>query len=221
VNDDSELERQAQIGIERFVAEVGDPFRVTHTLQVTSFGGAGTTAVIAYLIAAGVELQPGPAQWPFKHRRTPPTREEVPDGFRAIYVVGDPRNAVMSIFRRGIQFGHFGALRDRNPSPAEAAELSSLESYLAGTDDPFLLADHAERWMSRPLGYPLLVVRQESLHLQWERICDFVGIDDNNPPPPVRHRSSDWQELPEPVRQALDRQLGPLASWIDERAPKT
>src|SRR5690606_30273635 len=98
-------------GLQRY-AETTDPYLIDHTVQVTSFGGSGTTALCNKFLDAGVDLQKGPAQWPFKHRRVPPTVDEVPDGFRVVYVVGDPRDAVVSIFRRNLQLGHYESLHD-------------------------------------------------------------------------------------------------------------
>ena len=45
---------------------------VRHTVQVTSFGGSGTTALADHLLAAGVDLPATPGYFPFKHQRIPP-----------------------------------------------------------------------------------------------------------------------------------------------------
>ena len=131
-----------------------DPYRITHTVQVTSFGGSGTTALCNHLLAAGVDLQPGPAQWPFKHRRQPPRADEVPDGFRVVYLIGEPRDAVLSIFRRGLQIGHYRSLHGYKPDAEVGRRLQSLETFLAAGIDDFELADHLERWMTHPDGLP-------------------------------------------------------------------
>ena len=67
---------------------------VHHRVQVTSFGGSGTTALADHLLAAGVDLPKTPGFFPFKHQRVPPPGSAVPTGFRVVYPFGDPRNAV-------------------------------------------------------------------------------------------------------------------------------
>src|SRR5690606_9327806 len=127
-------------------AKDNGPYRIDHTVQVTSFGGSGTTALCGYLLARGVDLQKGPAQWPFKHRRFPPSADEVPDGFRVVYIVSDPRDAIVSIFRRDYQLGHYAALREEQPDDEAARRLASLDAFLDAGHDEFRLADHFARW---------------------------------------------------------------------------
>jgi hypothetical protein len=208
----------ADLAIRRHASH-GDPYRIEHRVQVTSFGGSGTTALCDHLLAAGVELQPGPAQWPFKHRRTPPTADQVPDGFRVVYVVGDPRNAVLSLFRRGIQYGHYEALNERPPEAPTAERLRDLESFLAGDGDPFDLADHVHGWLHHPPGYEVLFARQEHMRAEWPKIADFVGLPSDHPALRGRTRSSDWSSRPEGVRARLQELYGPLAAQIEAMPP--
>lgn len=206
--------------VRRYVEAVGDPFRVDHTVQVTSFGGSGTTALVDRLLAAGVDLQKGPAQWPFKHHRIPPAGHEVPAGFRVVYVVGDPRDAVLSLFRRGYQFGHYEALHaGRSPGPDVAADLQSLDDFLAGGVDHFELADHVERWLHHPPGYPVMVVRYDHLAESWPQIDEFVGIGPGAPAFAARDRRSDWRSAPPEVQQGLERLYGELADRIASLPP--
>lgn len=196
-----------------------DPYRITHTVQVTSFGGSGTTAVCRHLLDAGVDLQPGPGQWPFKHRRWPPTVDEVPPGFRVLYIVGDPRDAVLSIFRRTLQFGHYRSLHRKEPDATVRARMASLETYLAAGVDDFELDDHVSRWLSHPPGYPVMVVRYERIHEVWPEVHEFVGLDPTHPPLPQRERRNDWRVIPAPQREQLDAIYGALARRIEALPP--
>jgi hypothetical protein len=195
-----------------------DPYRITHTVQVTSFGGSGTTALCEHLIAGGVDLQPGPAQWPFKHRRQPPRADEVPDGFRVIYLVGDPRDAVLSVFRRSRQVDHFRSLNGTDPDTPSRERLRTLETFLAAGVDDFRLADHLRGWMDHPDGYRVLFVRYERLAEAWEDVSAFAGLPSGHPPLPLRARKSDRSVLAVTQRDQLDTLYGEMAGNI-ERLP--
>lgn len=197
-------------------ADEHQALRVDHTVQVTSFGGAGTTALCDHLLELGADLQKGPGQWPFKHRRTPPSAEEVPDGFRVIYVVGDPRDAILSIFRRDYQVGHYAALHDREPSPETRRNLIDLDAFLDAGRDEFELADHLARWRSHDPAYPVIFVRYERLGEIWPQVAEFAGLTSLAPALQMRERHSDWRSLPPKRRQQLDSLYGDLARSIDE-----
>ncbi len=196
-----------------------DPYRITHTVQVTSFGGSGTTALCAHLLAAGVDLQPGPGQWPFKHRRQAPTAAEVPDGFRVLYLIGDPRDAVLSIFRRDLQVGHYGALHGHAPDAEAAARLENLESFATAGIDDFALADHVDGWLHHPDGYPVLFVRYDRLTEAWGDMNAFVGLPRDHAFLPQRTRRSDRRAVPAVLKQQLDAMYGALAQRIEAMPP--
>ena len=203
----------------RSYAEQHDIDRIDHTVQVTSFGGAGTTALCDHLLSLGVDLQKGPAQWPFKHRRTPPSTTEVPEGFRVVYLVGDPRDAVLSIFRRDYQLGHYAAMHEREPSPETRRNLASLDAFLDAGRDEFELADHLARWRAHDPGYPVMFVRYEHLAHVWPEVAGFVGLPSSRPALATRKRRSDWRALPPERRRQLDLLYGELVRVIDGLPP--
>lgn len=203
----------------RAYTDENDVYRIDHSVQVTSFGGSGTTALCKHLVSLGVDLQKGPAQWPFKHRRIPPTADEVPDGFRVVYLLGDPRDAVLSVFRRDLQIGHFVALNDQDPEPDAEARLAELDGFLAAGIDDFALAAHVEGWRNHPPGYPVMFVRYEYLGEVWNRLASFLGLAQDAPALPVQPRSSDWSSEPDAVRIPLEAMYGELARSIQSRPP--
>ena len=206
-----------EVRLQRFMAdyaESGDALHIDHTVQVTSFGGAGTTALCGHLDACNADIQSGPGHWPFKHRRTPPTPDEIPDGFRVIYLVGDPRDAVVSLFRRGYQVGHFRAMREREPDEQELLRLRTIESCLEPGDDLFDLAGHVDGWLRPGKGFRVLAVRQDALSSAWPSVASFAGLDDSAPALPAHERSSKWRSQPDPIASALDEIYGPLASRL-------
>ena len=204
--------------LEEYVATT-DPNRIDHQLQLTSFGGAGTTALTRHLLEAGVSLPKTPGQWPFKHRRRPPRADEVPDGFRVIYIVGDPRDAVLSIFRRRYQIGHYSWLNEGYPEAEIEARLTDLETFLAAGIEDFGLADHVDGWRNHPPGYPVMFLRYESLGDAWDEIASFVGLPADYPRLDFVPRRSDWQSIDAPMRGQLDALYGELGARIAAFAP--
>ena len=214
----ADLDRLVARGIEELV-RTSDPFSVTHTVQVTSFGGSGTTALCRHLLDAGVDLQTGPGQWPFKHQRHPPHADEVPEGFRVLYPVGDPRDAVLSVFRRHLQVAHYRALVGKEPDTGAYQRLENLETFIAGDTDAFALAEHLQGWLDHPPGYPVLFIRYDRLSEVWNDVCTFVGLAPDQSPLPVRTGKSDWRSSPPTVRRRLNSLYGELAARIDALPP--
>lgn len=209
--DDEKRAIRAQL--QRFKAEHGTLRRVSHTTQMTSFGGSGSTALSAYLRELGVDLPRTPGEFPFKHQRKPPGAESVPEGFRVVYPHADPRDAVLSIFGRGIAGGHYRGLRMRPPPPEVEPHLSSLEAFLEAGVDEFRLEDHVERWM-QPQPYPVMFVRYEALESAWPELRDFLELPSGTPCLERRPRASDWRSLPPSTRERLDALYGPLAKVL-------
>jgi hypothetical protein len=187
---------------------------VHHTLQVTSFGGSGSTALSERLAAVGVNIPKTPGEYPFKHQRVPPKASDVPPSFRVLYPYADPRNAMLSIFRRGFIVDHYVALRGMQPTPEVAQRLSSLDAFLEGGVDDFALEDHVEHWI-QPLEYPVMFVRYESLPQAWPRVREFVGLPDDVECLPMRPRACDWMELPLHEQRRLEGIYGSLADRLD------
>jgi hypothetical protein len=200
--------------IDDYVAEHGPIDRIAHTVQVTSFGGSGSTALSEHLVAAGADLPKTPGEFPFKHQRFPPDAADVPAGFRVLYPFADPRNAMLSIFRRSYGLGHYRGLHLRSPAPDAAARLASLEAFLDGGVDDFGLVDHVDRWLE-PRGYAVMFVRFESLPKVWPTVRDFVGIPLSASCLEMRARTSAWESLPRGQRRRLNQIYGRLAERLD------
>lgn len=195
-------------------ARRGDPYAVRHRVQITSFGGSGTTALTAAFLDGGLDLPPGPGQWPHKHTRRPPEAAAVPAGFRVVYPVGDPRDAVLSVFRRDYQRGHWRALHDAPADAETPAFLDTLDTFLARGVDEFGLEDHLDAWLHHPPGYPVMVLRFDRIDDVWDEVADFVGLPPDRPRITRRARATDWRAAPPAVREAIDALYTPLAERI-------
>jgi hypothetical protein len=225
--DESKLHARLTRDILDHQAKYGDPRAINHTVQVTSVCGCGSTALYGHLAAADVDVPKTPGHFLFRHLRNPPAPEEVPPGFRVVYLFGDPRNALMSIFRRGLQESayrwlHFREdgdilewLKERPPEEARQ-RLSSLEAFLEAGVDEFQLEDHLERWLTRQRsGYQVLFIRFESLPDTWPAVRDFVGLDPHHPAVELRRRGSDWETLPPALREQINEVYGGLVERIE------
>ena len=214
-----------------------DCWATDHTVQITSFGGSGTTALCDHLQQLGLDVPKAPGMFPVKHRRYPNEAAEVPAGFRVVYPYGDPRNAVVSLFRRNLQAGHYRWLRYPQPRLERGRHVPALDelvdpdgpfqprgevrdrladlgSFLAGGVDEFRLEDHVDRWLSGAHGYPVLFVRYEALEQVWPEVREFLGLAAEVPCLRVRERSSDWRSLPRETADRLDALYGPLAEKL-------
>ncbi len=221
---ESHPDRDRNAAISRAVFDAldgtGDPLAIHHTVQVTSFGGSGTTALCEHLAEAGVDLPGTPGYFPFKHQRVPPDTAQVPDGYTAVYLVGDPRDAIVSIFRRGFQIGHYIAMRMALPSERVESHLSTLEAFLDAGTDEFALESHFEAWTdAHDRGYAILVVRLDKLSEGWPALVERLPIPRDTPPPPTVTRSSDWRSLPSQMRKRVDEMYGALAARVESLAP--
>jgi hypothetical protein len=188
---------------------------VRHTVQVTSFGGSGTTALYEHFQAGGADIPATVGQFPFKHQRVPPADGEVPPGYRVVYLYADPRNAVVSLFRRGFQGAHYRGMQLRTPTPAIEERLIDLDHFLAAGIDDFEIADHVERWQARnPRTYPVMFLRFDQLPNVWSAVRDFVGLPADYPCLEMRTRASEWQALPAVDRDRLEVMYGDLAGRL-------
>jgi hypothetical protein len=138
-------------------------------------------------------------------------------GFRVVYVLGDPYNAVLSIFRRGLGEGHYRGVHCMPPADAVRARLADLELFLEAGIDDFGLEDHLNQWLSNTdARYPVMFLKFDALIDCWPRVRRFVGLPDDTPPPTIRARHSNWRSHPEPTQRRLQAIYGRLANHIDE-----
>jgi hypothetical protein len=192
---------------------------IHHTVQVTSFGGCGTTSLCDHLFVAGADLPKTPDWFPFKHMRFPPDPQSVPAGFRVVYLCGDPRDAVLSLHRRMGLENTYGFLHLQQAPEETRPRLATLEGFLEAGVDELQLEDHFERWLLHEPGYPVLFVRLESLAEAWPTVREFVGLPAEQPPIELKDRSSDWRSLPQPLRDQIDHLYGNLARRIEDLPP--
>jgi hypothetical protein len=188
---------------------------ITHTVQLTSFGGTGTTMLYRVLEAHGLDLPPNaPKYRPWKHLRVPPEDDAVPAGFRVAYLFGNPMNAVLSVFRRDYQRWHVRNMRDDLTGWDDDW---TVEAFLAQERDHFAMAPHFHRWTRAERAYPILLLHFDALWDHLPEVAAFFGLptralDDF---PAKRPRHSDWTDEPPAVQAHLRRLYGDLHAEIE------
>ncbi len=190
------------------------------TVQVSSFGGVGTTALYAHLESLGADV-PRASDWGWpKHQRVPPRRADVANGFRSVYVFGDPRDAILSVFRRGYEIWHYERMQLEESAPSGRAEaaLRSTVDFARGGFDPYKIDEHFANWLG-VLDVPVLFVHHEALSIRWEAIRSFVGLPSDAPSLPTNQRKTDWRSEPDEIRDGFTSIYGELADFI-ERLPR-
>jgi hypothetical protein len=150
---------------------------------------------------------------PWKHMRYPPCDHTVQRSFRALYVVADPRDAILSVFRRGYQHWHIQRL-DGDVSGWDYSW--NLEKFLLSGHDHFRLRDHFDNWVKARRSYPIMVLKYHALWEHLSEVFKFFGV-----PlawlerfPQREARKVNWRSEAKEVQDALNNLYGDLAENI-------
>ncbi|MEB3323553.1 MAG: hypothetical protein VKI81_12080 [Synechococcaceae cyanobacterium] len=160
---------------------------ISHHLQVTSFGGSGTTMLLQFFASQQLPIPSEHDSGVWKHLPSPPTpsRYVLPSDFRAVYLVSDPVGALLSLFRRGVHMAHAVRMQSERNWPDsfllrdEPNPPWGLRDFVSLGRDCFGLTDQFHAWTGcehSKRGYPIALVRYEFL---WEHLADlfsFVGL---------------------------------------------
>ena len=193
-------------------------------LLVCSYGGVGTTFLIDFL-AKYKTCNDRDDRDGFKHLdRPPPSRNSK---LKAIYIFGNPIDAVYSLFRRNFHHEQSYKLleRYRNLKPIPLG--MSLETYAVEDTDRFQFENHFMNWSERQFQYPVLFVRYEKIWDHLDTLLEFAGVPagEKESFPEKKERKTQPQEISEAVHASMRRIYGNLQdrlvngpdSWIFER----
>ncbi len=181
---------------------------------ISSMGGVGSTGFMDYVkryrSTNHNHFRPGSS--PYKHALRPPCESHIR---KALFMFGDPYNAVLSLNRRGLESIHLvnrGLRLDPNP-PEQRID---LEAFLADLKDPYELELQFDSWRNAQVPYPILFVKYETMWNHREAILDYldIGRSELDAFPPYRPRSSDWTKTPASTQTLLASIYGPLFEKI-------
>lgn len=207
------------------------PKTIRHTLQITSFGGAGTTFLYEFAKSANLDIYSpydgGECRFDFgvwKHLRTPITDDQSPrlhtkPDYRVVYLVSNPYNAVCSLFRRNATYWTPERLQVPSKLRNGYNRAWSIDEYLAQGFDFFQLSDHVLNWTQRPLSkkYPIMVLKYEHIADYKNELLKFMRVDSDKGHmfPTITKRSSDFKSLSAKSRANFEKMYGQLAAYID------
>ena len=144
----------------------------------------------------------------------PPHDCDVRSDFRAVYLFDDPRNAVLSVFRRGYQDWH---IRNMNGNLDEWEEGYTIDDFLSNGDDLFRMEDQFEDWVHARRSFPILFIRFNELWNHLKTLFSFVGLPQSKMDcfPEKRSRTSDWRTESSNRQEAIEEMYGPLACKVN------
>ncbi|KXZ54407.1 hypothetical protein GPECTOR_5g62 [Gonium pectorale] len=164
-------------------------------VQISSFGGVGSTQLSNHLNAYGITTNLLTDADALRHAPRPPAYPGCSnsgggngeggadgrggaDGGRpaaprhVVYLYGDPLAAVASHFRRG-HACHQAQKTCGNPARLSPATFpASLAEYVGRGEDLFGLEAHFSAWMAEPVDYPVIMLRRGVRGAGYERMFE-------------------------------------------------
>lgn len=126
---------------------------------ICSFGGVGTTFFINFVKKYKKTNSPADRDG-FKHQKHPPKKFK--HAFKAIYIFGDPFNALISIFNRNFQREQLRKISKPKIKKFED-KIVNLLSYLNNGKDLFRFENHFDCWAKSKVRYPILFIKYENI----------------------------------------------------------
>jgi hypothetical protein len=195
---------------------------------VFSSGGVGSKLLVKWLL--GPVLNGRRYNKAHYHWRLPPLR--LRNGQRAIYMFGDPRDAIVSFFQRRIsrheRHGFDSAILTReDPAPdwaisalrnieADSPGFSprwSLPDYLDRKRDYFRLEEHFDFWLGAKRDYDVYFVKYEGLWESFDTLSKIFCLTPRAIPERVPRRAN-WRAEPPEVQLGLNALYGRFAERL-------
>lgn len=181
-------------------------------VYVGSFGGVASSSIAWFLHYSGIRTNPPDDEAMVKHVNSPdhPLLEPFSiDQF--VYVVGDPRVAIASLFRRGIFQFHAPKLTDGFYRPSSDVTLASFASE---GRDLLGIQQHTDSWM-RPSGRKVSVVNDATDASHVQLFLDQLSFGLRWPERQRnRSRSTTLDSLPRRALEQLDSTYGALTEKL-------
>ena len=183
-------------------------------LLVTSGGGVGTTFVIDFLnnykVCNNRDDKDG-----FKHRDRP-TPAGNPD-FKAIYVFGNPINAIYSLFRRDYHHEESYKLLQNHPNLTPIPKEMPLDDFAAEGKDRFLFESHFRNWNENYYQYPVMFIRYEKIWENLEPLLEFAGIplSEIDKFPEQKERKTQLDQISEVTQSNMRKIYGDFHDYLE------
>jgi len=187
--------------LQRFLALGKERFRCA----MASMGGVGSTALARHIGSISDKTDR-------EHAYSPAVYDAL-SNLRLGYMVGNPYNSVLSIFRRGYQHMHVTAMHANSGTTPARLRGVSLEEFLERGVDEFFIERQFDNWLNNAnLKHPTIIIRYEFLGDHIDEILDFFVCRKAFA---LKPRKSSWLEQPEHIRKGLERIYGRLNAKIE------
>lgn len=172
---------------------------------MASMGGVGSTALARHIGSISDKTDR-------EHAYSPCVYDAEPN-LRLCYMVGNPYNAVLSIFRRGYQHMHVKQMHARSGTTPASLRGVSLEEYLERGVDEFFIERQVDNWAGNPNPrHPTIIIRYELLDQHIEEVLDFLACRRSFA---LKPRRSSWRDQPEHIRKGLEQIYGAINAKIE------
>ncbi|AFZ59169.1 hypothetical protein H6G54_02085 [Anabaena cylindrica FACHB-243] len=194
------------------------PITINFDATVNSFGGVGTSFFMRFF-EKFIRLNCSHNTDLIKHTDTPPLTHKIK--FKAIYIYGNPMEAVVSIFMRKYHGLHSQYMLRNYAKIQPILKEETLESYLTLGEDKFKIEAHFHNWFYASRHYPILFLKYEYIWDFLPEIFDFLDIEHEyiKDFPPQRNRNSNLSQLPDNIIDSLNNMYGGFAKELETRPP--
>ena len=170
-----------------------------------SMGGVGSTALARHIGSI--------ADKTIREHTFSPSVYDSFNQIRIGYMVGNPYNSVLSIFRRDYQQMHVKAMHANSGTKPANLRSMSLDEYLERGVDEFFIERQFNNWVNNPdPKHPTIIIRYELLS---ENIDQILGFFECDKPFAVKTRKSSWTDQPTHIQKGLEAIYGPLHEKIE------
>lgn len=183
---------------------------------INSFGGNSTSTLIKFINPYYSKITNH--MWyhlELKHCLSPP--KIYTHFFKAIYIYGDPRESLISIYRRNLQDVHyFNTFQVKKKMP------KTIEDYLDNEIDHFQFNKHHNNWtnkISNDRKFKILVIDYQKLWECKNQILNFLELPKSNLKdfPKYKTRQSSLNYLSSTYRRKINQMYLDLTNKINER----
>lgn len=204
---------------------------------LNSIGGCASSQLFKIINGLGIEsnrdhFHQGINFGRCKHTLYPPQYKEID---KAIFVMGDPVQSVISLFRRDMGITHIeNKGLPLHPTRTDNVEIHpttkeiyrthpefkkhyNLKEYVEGGMDWFMTYEHIYNWTQRDTPYPILCIKSDT---QWdygkEIFVDFLGCDGVPDSYVKKPRNSSMNLVPDEMREEFTEILSKATELYEE-----
>ena len=183
---------------------------------INSFGGNCTSSFIKFINPKYEKITNH--MWyhlELKHKISPPNNFS--HQYKAIYLYGDPRDSLISIYRRDLQNVHYlNTFQKKKKLP------NSIKKFLDNGIDHFKFLEHHLNWTKKnknKKNYEILAIDSRRIWSYKNEILDFLKLPKEKLSdfPKYKPRESSYKKLSYAYRQKINIMYESLLKEINER----